>query len=497
MAVFTCKMCGARLDISSGESIIECAYCGTQQTLPRLNDDRRANLYDRANHYRRSNDFDKAAGIYEQILNEDGTDAEAYWSLVLCHYGIEYVEDPISRKRKPTVNRIQYTSIFDDENYQSALRYADARQSAIYKEEAAAINEIQKGYLAISQKETPFDVFICYKESDGNGKRTPDSVLAQELYYELTEAGFKVFFARITLENKLGSAYEPYIFSALNSSKVMVVLGTKPEYFNAVWVKNEWSRYLNLIKNGDKKILIPAYRDMDPYNMPEEFSHLQAQNMASLGFMQDLIRGIEKIVGKEQAPAAAASGNPSAVPLLKRAYIFLEEGSFQDAEEYCEKVLDMDPENASAYICKLMAQLRVTKESALANGSEPLENIPTFKTALRFADAATFERLMEYNRRTRERADAKKAREQEALRQQEYQRRLEESRRQEEMMWKEAWRTTSTEINTYHTQQIQDLKKQRSKHVVRGIVWLCFFWPVSVYHFIKVYSLTQEINRLS
>ncbi len=70
---------------------------------------------------------------------------------------------------------------------------------------------------------------------------------------------------------------EPYIFAALNSARVMVVIGTRPEYYNAVWVKNEWSRYLALIKGGAKKVLIPAYRDMDLYDLPEEFSHLQAQ----------------------------------------------------------------------------------------------------------------------------------------------------------------------------------------------------------------------------
>lgn len=42
-------------------------------------------------------------------------------------------------------------------------------------------------------------------------------------------------------------------------------------------------------------MLIPAYKDMDPYDLPEEFSHLQAQDMGKLGFMQDLIRGIKKI----------------------------------------------------------------------------------------------------------------------------------------------------------------------------------------------------------
>lgn len=231
MSTFKCKMCGGALEINDNATVATCEYCGTQQTLPKLDDDKRANMYDRANHFRRNNEFDKAMGIYEQILNEDNTDAEAYWSLVLCRYGIEYVEDPASHKRVPTVNRTQFTSIFDDNNYKSALRYADGYQRTIYEQEAKAINEIQKGILAISQKEEPFDVFICYKESDNGGRRTPDSVLAQDLYYQLTQEGFKVFFSRITLEDKLGSAYEPYIFAALNSSKVMVVLGTKPEFF--------------------------------------------------------------------------------------------------------------------------------------------------------------------------------------------------------------------------------------------------------------------------
>ncbi|MBQ1685574.1 MAG: hypothetical protein II072_08705, partial [Clostridia bacterium] len=111
MAAFKCKMCGGDLIIEQGSTVAECEYCGSKQTLPKLDDDRRANLYDRANHFRRNNEFDKAAGIYEQILNEDTTDAEAYWSLVLCRYGIEYVEDPATRKRVPTVNRAQFTSI--------------------------------------------------------------------------------------------------------------------------------------------------------------------------------------------------------------------------------------------------------------------------------------------------------------------------------------------------------------------------------------------------
>lgn len=408
MSVFKCKMCGGALEINGNETVAVCEYCGTKQTLPNLNDDKKANLYDRANHFRRNNDFDKAMAIYEQILNEDNTDAEAYWSLVLCRYGIEYVEDPSSHKCIPTVNRAQFTSVFDDDNYKSAMRYAGVAQREVYEEEAKAINEIQKGILAISQKEEPFDVFICYKETDSNGRRTQDSVLANDLYHQLKQEGFKVFFSRITLEDKLGSAYEPYIFAALNSAKVMVVLGTKPEYLNAVWVKNEWSRYLALVKQSNgKKILIPAYRDMDPYDLPEEFSHLQAQDMSKLGFMQDLIRGIKKIISVGSPKTAVKEtvvingGNSNTAPLLKRAFMFLEDGNWEEADEYCEKVLDQDPENAQAYLGKLMAELRVRKREQLAECEETFENNGNYQKALRFGSKdfqSTLKNIAEQNK---------------------------------------------------------------------------------------------------
>lgn len=402
MSIFKCKMCGGNVEFEEGASVGVCDSCGTKQTLPKLDDDKKANLYDRANHFRRNNDYDKAAGIYEQILNEDNTDAEAYWSLVLCRYGIEYVEDPTSHKRIPTVNRAQFTSIYMDEDYKSALKYADGYQKVIYEQEAKAIDEIQKGILEISSKEEPFDVFICYKETDNSGRRTPDSVLANDLYHQLTQEGFKVFFARITLEDKLGTAYEPYIFAALNSSKVMVALGTKPEYFNAVWVKNEWSRYLALIKNGEKKMLIPAYKDMDPYDLPEEFSHLQAQDMGKLGFMQDLIRGIRKILNAdEEKPTVVretvvASGNANVQPLLKRAFMFLEDGDFKSADEYCEKVLDIDPENGRAYLGKLMAELKVKVQEKLKDCAEPFDDSNNYKKAIRYGDEELAETLKGY-----------------------------------------------------------------------------------------------------
>ena len=408
MSAFKCKMCGGALEIQQGDTVVQCEYCGAKQTLPKLDDEKRVNLYDRANHFRRNNDFDKASAIYEQILNEDGTDSEAYWSLVLCRYGIEYVEDPSSHKRVPTVHRAQYTSIFDDDNYKMALQNADTYQKIIYEQEAKAINEIQKGILAISGKEEPFDVFICYKETDASGKRTHDSVLAQDLYYQLTQEGFKVFFARITLEDKLGSAYEPYIFAALNSAKVMVVLGTKPEFFNAVWVKNEWSRYLSLIKNGAKKTLIPAYRDMDPYDLPEAFSHLQALDMSKLGFMYDLVHGIKKLTDSKDVQPKDHVVQQGIQPhicndsmLLERAFLLIENGDFNKANEICEYLLNQDFKNSNAYVAKLMIDLGVRSEIDFDNNACLLENNKNYRNAIKFGESSLKTKLEGYEIKSR------------------------------------------------------------------------------------------------
>ena len=412
MSILKCKMCGAPLNIEGNATVAICEYCGTKQTIPKLDDDRRANLYDRASHFRRNNEFDKAAGIYEQILAEDSTDAEAYWSLVLCRYGIEYVEDPETRKRIPTVNRTQMTSVYADENYKSAVRYADQMQRPVYEEEARTIDEIQKGILKISSQEEPFDIFICYKETDDRGRRTRDSVLANELYYQLKQEGYKAFFSRITLEDKLGSAYEPYIFAALNSAKVMVVLGTKPEYFNAVWVKNEWSRYLALIKAGKKKTLIPAYRDMDPYDLPEEFAYLQALDMSKLGFMQDLIRGIHKIIGggktSGKTDLSTAGANSATAPLVRRMMLFLEVGDWESAQEYSERILDQEPENAMAYVGKMMAELKVQKPEMLANLTMPFSSNRNYGFAMRFADSKLKTELQGYLKTINDRNEEQK-----------------------------------------------------------------------------------------
>lgn len=362
MAIIKCKMCGGDLNVEENSQIAVCEYCGTQQTVPKQDNEKKLTLFARANRLRFACEFDKAAGVYESIVAEFPEEAEAYWGLVLCKYGIEYVDDPATGKKVPTCHRSSFDSVLEDANFELVMEYSDVVTRKLYREEAKAIEELRRGIIEVSSREEPYDIFICYKETDENGQRTLDSVLAQDLYDALTEKGYRVFFSRITLEDKLGQEYEPYIFAALNSARVMLAVGTDYEYFNAPWVKNEWSRYLQLIAAGQKKSLIPCYKNIDAYDMPKEFAKLQAQDLGKVGATQDLLRGIEKLFGRSASASQASSMQTANAPnvdsLLRRGTLFLEDNDWTNANTYFDKVLDIAPECGAAYLGKYLVKVQ-------------------------------------------------------------------------------------------------------------------------------------------
>ncbi len=300
MAVLKCKMCGGDVEVNEHMSLGTCMYCGSTMTVPRIDTEKKARLFNHANQYRLNNEFDKAYDAYQAIVDEDEQEAEAYWGLILSEYGVEYVEDPKTKKRIPTCHRTRVQAIQNSTNYELACKYADAESRFMYQDEAEVLDQLQKKIISISAKEEPYDVFICYKETDDEtGERTEDSVLAQEIYNELTKQGIRTFFARISLEDKLGESYEPYIYAALQSSMVMLHVSTASVHSNAIWVKNEWKRYIDFMSENDNKTLIPVYRGISPYELPAELTRYQAQDMAKVGAIQDLVYGVQKLVKRK------------------------------------------------------------------------------------------------------------------------------------------------------------------------------------------------------
>lgn len=402
MAIIKCKMCGGDLELVAGSTVAECEYCGTRQTVPNADNEKKLTLFSRAGRLRAACDFDKAASIYESIVADFPEEAEAYWGLVLCKYGIEYIDDPATAQKVPTCHRSSFASVWEDSNYEQAIENADMIAQSVYRDEAKKLEKLRKEILTVSAAEQPYDIFICYKETDAAGGRTLDSVLAQDLYSALADKGYRVFFSRITLQGKLGEAYEPYIFAALNSAKVMLVVGTRYEYYTSIWVKNEWSRYLKLCQTDKSKHLIPCYKDIDPEDIPAEFSHLQGADLGRMGAVQDILFNMEKYIPlkkekivHEQIIINEASGQKIA-SLLDRGHMALEDGDFANADGFFEEVLNYDSKNARAYLGKFLANQRCATLAAYQNKALSVCQNPRLVRASLQPDQEHIDRIIAY-----------------------------------------------------------------------------------------------------
>ena len=91
MAIIKCKMCGGDIEPFADKTFGTCDSCGSTMTLPKIDDEQRVAAFKRGNHFRCVGEFDKALGVYERIMDEDESAAEAHWCCALYRFGIEYV----------------------------------------------------------------------------------------------------------------------------------------------------------------------------------------------------------------------------------------------------------------------------------------------------------------------------------------------------------------------------------------------------------------------
>ncbi len=386
-----CKMCGGHIHYENDASVAICEYCGTEQTIVKTDNEKQAKLFERANTLRLENEFDKAQLTYDNILIDDPKSAEAHWGICLCRYGIEYIDAPKTKKKIPTCHRAVIKSIFDDLDYKETIANSDVVAKKVYEKEATLIDKIQKEILSISQKEEPFDVFISCKEHDENGSRTKDSFVASEIYTLLVNKGYKVFLSRVTLKDKDTSEYEPIIFAALTSSKVMLAIGSKKEYFNSVWEKNEWARFLSFMKDNREKYLFPCYIDMNQYDLPEEFMMLQSTDISKVGSSDYLVKKIDKIIGNKSSSVESINDSNKIIDRIK---FCLSCRDFAKADELIELVLNKDYKCSEAYFYKVLVKNKARDINDLIKRGLDISYDDDYKKALRFANASYNEYLI-------------------------------------------------------------------------------------------------------
>lgn len=382
--LYKCKVCRGTLSLLDNATTAQCDYCRTIQTVPVANNQKKLNKFQRAYDHIADGDFDSAILRFEDIIDEGYDEAEAYWGLLLCKFGMRYDNAPGTDDRILTCHRLSFNSVEDDINYKEAITKADSASRILYEEEAERIESIRLRSIELSNNEDPYDVFICYKDKEEDGERTEDSVEAERIYDELEKKGLKVFFARRTLSQKLGIEFEPYIFAALNSAKVMLVVGTSYDHFTAPWVRNEWSRFLT-IKKKKQVWIYPCYKNIsDPQrDLPREFKSLESIDLSKVGAMQDLLRAIDGAVGNKTQfqKSSIVTEAPDKERFLTQAMNYLKAEQMGKAKTCFAKFIDDFPEDYRGWWGLVRVQTNNLAE--IPYGQNDL--VEDYKRALRFS----------------------------------------------------------------------------------------------------------------
>ena len=405
--IITCAGCGEPLELQEGIKIVHCKYCGNSHVIPKFFSKETEQEYNNAEKALIAGEFDRAFTLFSDIEKEHTNDAHLHWSMALCKYGIQMEEDPLTGRRVPTLNRMQNTSFLNDIDYKLAISNTeDDEVVAVYTELAEKIAEIQREYNNYASTIEPFDIFICYKESDAKGLRTKDSTIAEVLYKRLTDSGYRIFFAKETLSEYIGKQYEAIIFSALNSAKVLISVGTRKEYINAPWVKNEWSRYLNLMKNDSSRLLILAYSGIRPDDFPTELSGYQGFEVSNNDEIEALVKRVNLAIDGKKEQSNQKTSHNEVKNLLMRAEDELKHSHFEEADDFVETALNIDYQNADAHLLKLLIANKVCSIDKLDTVKKPLDNHLSYNNFLaNCKDENNKKRVREINGRIHKRIE--------------------------------------------------------------------------------------------
>ncbi len=405
----TCKVCGGDVKADAENTAAVCIGCGGESMISK-SDVKKLN---RITYLRNTMNFAAAERIADEIILENPEDSEAHWNKFLCEYGIQYVlkggkRFPVCRKN--TASLPAYT---ESESYKRALYYATEDLQSAYANAGAVIGEAVAISRNVFAQEKTYDIFVLTHED----ATADDDLDADRLFLRFTEnLGFSVFYAPESLKEMDETEKAAHIAYALENSRIMLA-GFKSladccdGYFNyavntfAAELKNE-EKYLFPIFNGSA---------LSFQQLPEALVWLDGgfDNTES-EFMREISETVEKILKPEEAAvvpdAIVTATAANKENLIKRAYMFLEDGEFETADTYFDKILDIDIEESRAYIGKLLAECKLTSEDDIPSLPQTVTEDKNFIKALRFATPEQKARYEYLNGQIVERIEGEKKR---------------------------------------------------------------------------------------
>lgn len=178
-----------------------------------------------------------------------------------------------------------------------------------------------------------YDIFISYKNTNKNGSLTRDSKMAEELYQALREKGRNPFLSKYSIDESARADYVDAIDRALESSTVLVAVGTSKENLSSKWVKSEINQFRALMNTESAQTRsIISYRSKDflPSDLPSGIGQFQ-----SYDDLKALVRFIELCL--KNASGFRNEGSET-VPIYENS---LETGSSCDPDHACSQIDNM------------------------------------------------------------------------------------------------------------------------------------------------------------
>ena len=375
---FGCKNCGSPHLVDRKDGKLECLSC---RRVFEKDVESSAERDERIHYLSRLDDaekrlrisppeFDKAESLFQDFIRHYPKHSDGYWGLVRARYEIKFEKD-VTGKDVPSCYKSTFDDIREDSEFLKALKFAENDQTyKKYKDMAELIAKECKEWSRITEKEKGYDVFISFKATDdATNRSTADLEKMRNLDSFLREKGYRVFFSPVSMLDKGGKLYDPYIMHALKTAKVIIVYGSKPEYFTSTWVQNEWTRYLKMMANGEKEkgSCLVAYNGFNPNELPYELKKLQAYDASKDEFYHLLVEKINSILNSKNNIKNEAKLAAEKERLEKKEHEDAKLKEKQDAVELLKKQNELDKQLEEQRRIAQQNEARAKKEKELAD----------------------------------------------------------------------------------------------------------------------------------
>ncbi|MCL2861598.1 MAG: YIP1 family protein [Firmicutes bacterium] len=297
-----CQYCSASLSGISGRRV-RCRFCGEENFITAWSGEVQS-LLDSASNFRNLKQHYNALKTYSDILIIDPECTEALWGRLLANYGVEIIgrEGDV----KFIITFLQETPLQNNNDYNTLLlvvrRKLDGESEAKqYENFAQKIENLRQNTLEITKTLDPYDVFICFSDTEKNieGRKLTDYDVALSLYEKLEREGLNVFFSTQSLAGISDEEKEPIIYHALTTAKSMVLLATTNECLEETSVHNQWSRFFDIRLKDTRKELITYFWKTVRHNLlPDTLKNYFSSSKSDIRVHDDEKRSIKNLSQK-------------------------------------------------------------------------------------------------------------------------------------------------------------------------------------------------------